>query len=68
MVQLDKLECLFTVFNHHFSPLSGNTPETKGTAFVIYEDIYDAKSAHEHLTGYSLNNRFTITCLSTPHL
>lgn len=23
----------------------GNTKETRGTAFVVYEDIYDAKNA-----------------------
>ena len=29
----------------------GNTPETRGTAFVVYEDIFDAKNACDHLSG-----------------
>jgi hypothetical protein len=44
---------------------SGNTPETKGTAFVIYDDIYDAKNACEHLSGYSFCKRFASA--STSH-
>ena len=33
----------------------GTTQETKGTAFVIYEDIYEAKAALEalHLSFYN---------------
>ena len=31
---------------------SGNTPETRGTAFVVYEDIFDAKNACDHLSGF----------------
>ena len=29
----------------------GNRPDTRGTAFVVYEDIYDAKNAVDHLSG-----------------
>lgn len=28
---------------------SGNRKDTKGTGFVVYDDIYDAKNAREHL-------------------
>lgn len=38
----------------------GNTPETKGTAFVIYEDIWDAKNACDHLSGFNVCNRYLI--------
>eukprot|EP00771_Trimastix_marina_P000844 gnl/Trimastix_PCT/1877.p1 GENE.gnl/Trimastix_PCT/1877~~gnl/Trimastix_PCT/1877.p1 ORF type:complete len:121 (-),score=14.07 gnl/Trimastix_PCT/1877:127-489(-) len=38
----------------------GCTPETRGTAFVIYEDIYDAKNACEHLSGFNVCNRYLI--------
>ena len=37
----------------------GNTPETRGTAFVIYEDIFDAKNACDHLSGFNVCNRYT---------
>ncbi|VDP62944.1 unnamed protein product [Heligmosomoides polygyrus] len=36
----------------------GSTNETRGTAFVVYEDIYDAKNACEHMSGFNVSNRF----------
>ena len=38
----------------------GNTPETRGTAFVIYEDIFDAKNACDHLSGFNVCNRYAL--------
>ncbi|KAI6205076.1 RRM domain-containing protein [Aphelenchoides besseyi] len=38
----------------------GNTAETRGTAFVVYEDIYDAKNACEHLNGFNVSNRYLV--------
>uniref|UniRef100_A0A915ECB6 Splicing factor 3B subunit 6 n=1 Tax=Ditylenchus dipsaci TaxID=166011 RepID=A0A915ECB6_9BILA len=38
----------------------GNTAETRGTAFVIYEDIFDAKNACEHLSGFNVSNRYLV--------
>ena len=32
----------------------GETKETRGTAFVVYEDIYDAKDAVDHLSGFNV--------------
>ncbi|KAJ2156984.1 Splicing factor 3B subunit 6, partial [Coemansia sp. RSA 353] len=32
----------------------GNTQKTRGSAFVVYEDIYDAKEACEHLQGFNV--------------
>jgi len=37
-----------------------NNKETKGTAFVVYEDIYDAKNAREHLSGFNVKDRYLI--------
>lgn len=31
-----------------------------GTAFVVYEDIYDAKKACEHLSGFNVGNRYIV--------
>ncbi len=36
---------------------SGTKPETKGTAFVVYEDIFDAKNAVDHLSGFNVMGR-----------
>ncbi|KAJ3273120.1 hypothetical protein HDV01_004759 [Terramyces sp. JEL0728] len=38
----------------------GNANDTRGTAFVVYEDLYDAKQAQEHLSGFNLQGRYLI--------
>ena len=38
----------------------GNTQETRGTAFVVYEDIFDAKNACDHLSGFNVCNRYLV--------
>jgi len=38
----------------------GTQSDTKGTAFVVYEDIYDAKNAVDHLSGFNVQNRYLI--------
>ena len=38
----------------------GTTKATKGTAYVVYEDIHDAKQACEHLSGFNVANRYLI--------
>lgn len=40
--------------------ISGNTAETRGTAFVVYEDIFDAKNACDHLSGFNVCNRYLV--------
>ena len=49
----------------------GNTPETRGTAFVVYEDIFDAKNACDHLSGkvkFSLKTSFEFSLYFPPCL
>ena len=47
-----------------YSPVStacrGVSKETRGTAYIVYEDIYDAKTAVEHLSGFNVANRYLI--------
>eukprot|EP01038_Epipyxis_sp_PR26KG_P010206 gene10206-13731_t len=38
----------------------GDKQETRGTAFVVYEDIYDAKNAVDHLSGFNVCGRYLI--------
>lgn len=38
----------------------GNAPDTRGTAFVVYEDIYDAKNALDHLSGFNVCGRYLV--------
>ena len=44
----------------------GNASGTKGTAFVVYEDIYDAKNACDHLSGFNVCNRYLIVLYYQP--
>ena len=41
-------------------PSSGNTPESRGTSYVVYEDIFDAKNACDHLSGFNVCNRYLV--------
>jgi pre-mRNA branch site protein p14 len=38
----------------------GDKQETRGTAFVVYEDIYDAKNAVDHLSGFNVCGRYLV--------
>ena len=44
----------------------GDKQETRGTAFVVYEDIYDAKSAVDHLGGFNVCGRYLIVLYYQP--
>lgn len=39
----------------------GNTKETRGSAFVVYEDIQDARTACEKLSGFNFMDRYLVT-------
>lgn len=36
----------------------GSENSTRGVAFVVYEDIFDAKAACEHLSGFNVGGRY----------
>ncbi|EQC30741.1 pre-mRNA branch site p14-like protein [Saprolegnia diclina VS20] len=38
----------------------GVNADTRGTAFVVYEDIYDAKNAVDHLSGFNVCGRYLV--------
>ena len=40
----------------------GNTTKTRGCAFIIYEDIYQAKEAVDKLNGFNVAGKYLI-CL-----
>ena len=46
---------------------SGTAQDTRGTAFVVYEDIYDAKNACEHLSGFNVLGRYLIVLYYQPN-
>jgi pre-mRNA branch site protein p14 len=44
----------------------GAAADTKGTAFVVYEDIFDAKTACEHLSGFNVGGRYLVVLYYQP--
>jgi pre-mRNA branch site protein p14 len=38
----------------------GIANNTKGTAFVVYEDVMDAKQACDKLNGFNFQNRYLV--------
>lgn len=45
----------------------GDTKETKGTAYIVYESIEHAKEAHKHLSGFNLQGRYLIVIFWHPN-
>jgi pre-mRNA branch site protein p14 len=44
----------------------GNAQDTRGTAYVVYEDIYDAAQALTHLSGFNVMGRYLIVIYHHP--
>lgn len=38
----------------------GTSPQTRGTAYVVYEDIFEAKRACENLNGFQVAGRYLV--------
>ena len=38
----------------------GKNGDKKGTAFIVYEDIFDAKDAVENLNGFNVGGRYLV--------
>lgn len=45
----------------------GSTSDTKGTAYIVYEDIFDAKNACDHLSGFNVCNRYLVVLYYNPN-
>jgi pre-mRNA branch site protein p14 len=46
--------------------LGNKDQDTRGTAFVVYEDIYDAKAAVDHLSGFNVGGRYLVVLYYQP--
>jgi pre-mRNA branch site protein p14 len=44
----------------HSQIRQGIASNTKGTAFVVYEDVMDAKAACDKLNGFNFQNRYLV--------
>ena len=60
---------LFDLFGK-FGPIrqirAGTTTATKGTAFVVYDDVVDAKQACDKLNGFNFMNRYLVVLYHQP--
>lgn len=65
-VSSEEMYSLFGQFGAIRQIRVGNDPDTKGTAFVVYEDNVDAKMACNKLNGYNFGGRYLITLLHNP--
>ena len=61
LVRSDKLESIY-ILNFigifFLKKKRGISGDKKGTAFVVYDDIFDAKNAFDHLSGFNVAGRF----------
>eukprot|EP00923_Selenidium_pygospionis_P001563 GHVN01002278.1.p1 GENE.GHVN01002278.1~~GHVN01002278.1.p1 ORF type:complete len:145 (+),score=20.23 GHVN01002278.1:59-436(+) len=44
----------------------GTNNETKGTCFVVYDDIFDAKNAVDHLSGFRVSHHYLVALYYNP--
>ncbi|KAF4770893.1 hypothetical protein HAV15_012649 [Penicillium sp. str.  len=62
-------EQLFDLFGK-FGPIrqirQGIANTSKGTAFVVYEDVHDAKQACDKLNGFNFQNRYLVVLYHQP--
>ncbi|OGE52028.1 hypothetical protein PENARI_c011G03815 [Penicillium arizonense] len=65
----DRAEQLFDLFGK-FGPIrqirQGIANNSKGTAFVVYEDVHDAKQACDKLNGFNFQNRYLVVLYHQP--
>ncbi|KAK1818650.1 hypothetical protein LTR12_006962 [Friedmanniomyces endolithicus] len=62
----EDLFTLFAKFGAVRQIRQGIASNTKGTAFVVYEDVMDAKSACDKLNGYNFQNRYLVVLYHQP--
>jgi len=65
-ISADEMYDIFGKFGAIRQIRLGNAPNTRGTAFVVYEDILDAKNALEHLSGFNVAGRYLIVLYHQP--
>ncbi|KAK9472448.1 uncharacterized protein V1510DRAFT_417543 [Dipodascopsis tothii] len=65
-VTSDELYELFGKFGSIRQIRLGNTASTRGTAFVVYDEIQDAKMACEKLSGFNFQSRYLVVLYHQP--
>ncbi|KAJ5102826.1 pre-mRNA branch site protein p14 [Penicillium argentinense] len=65
-VTAEELYDLFGKFGPIRQVRQGIANNTKGTAFVVYEDVHDAKQACDKLNGFNFQNRYLVVLYHQP--
>merc|ERR1719274_164897 len=65
-ISADELYDIFGKYGSIRQIRKGNAPDTKGTCFVVYDDIYDAKNAMDHLSGFNVAGRYLVLLYYNP--
>ena len=66
-ISAEELYAIFGKYGAIFQIRLGNKDkDTRGTAFVVYEDIYDAKAAVDHLSGFNVGGRYLVVLYYQP--
>ncbi|KAJ5605844.1 Nucleotide-binding alpha-beta plait [Penicillium lagena] len=65
-VTADQLFDLFGKFGPIRQIRQGIANNSKGTAFVVYEDVHDAKQACDKLNGFNFQNRYLVVLYHQP--
>jgi pre-mRNA branch site protein p14 len=66
-ISAEELYAIFGKYGAVFQIRLGNKDkDTRGTAFVVYEDIYDAKAAVDHLSGFNVGGRYLVVLYYQP--
>ena len=65
-ITAEELYEIFGKYGAVFQIRLGDRKDTRGTAFVIYEDIYDAKAAVDHLSGFNVGGRYLVVLYYQP--
>ncbi|KAJ2785058.1 Splicing factor 3B subunit 6 [Coemansia javaensis] len=59
-ITADEMYDLFGKYGAIRQMRMGTDQKTRGTAFVVYEDIFDAKEACDHLQGFNVMGRYLV--------
>ncbi|CAG8143737.1 unnamed protein product [Penicillium salamii] len=65
-VTAEQLFDLFGKFGAIRQIRQGIANNSKGTAFVVYEDVHDAKQACDKLNGFNFQNRYLVVLYHQP--
>ncbi|CAB9513995.1 3B subunit 6-like protein [Seminavis robusta] len=66
-ITAEELYAIFGKYGAVYQIRMGNKDkDTRGTAFVVYEDIYDAKAAVDHLSGFNVGGRYLVVLYYQP--